>query len=214
MSEDFILEVEARSDLGKGASRRLRRLEAKVPAILYGGENTPPQGISTPLKALVKHLESEAFYSHILTLKLDGQEIKAVLKDLQRHPAKGFPMHADFLRVDTDHKITMHVPIHFINEEKCVGVKSSGGIISHQANDVEVICFPQDLPEFIEVNVENLNVGESLHLSDLTLPPNVKLVELSHGDEHNNDLTLVSVQAPRGGSDEAEAGEAADEENK
>src|SRR5690349_9908491 len=123
MNQAFILNCEPRSEMGKAASRRLRRLQKKIPAIVYGGDKAP-LAITIELKDLVKHLENEAFYSHILTLIVDNQEIKAVLKALQRHPAKETPTHADFLRVDQTHKIRMHVPLHFINEDKCVGVKA------------------------------------------------------------------------------------------
>lgn len=122
MSNEFSLTAETRSDLGKGASRRLRRLEGKVPAVLYGTEKEPTS-ISLAENELKKALENEAFYSHILTLTLDGNEEQVVLKDLQRHPAKGHAVHADFLRVDATHKIHMHVPLHFINEDVCHGSK-------------------------------------------------------------------------------------------
>ncbi len=210
MAEDFVLNVEERKDLGKGASRRLRRLESKVPGIIYGGDRAP-LSIATPLKELVKQLQQEAFYSHILTLKMDGKEVKVVLKDLQRHPAKGYPMHADFQRIDESQKITMRVPLHFINEDKCDGVKNGGGLISHQISDVEVSCLPQNLPEYIEVDMQAIKVGESIHLTDLTTPEGVQLVEISHGDAHDHDLTVANVQAPKGGSDDDETTEEASE---
>ena len=203
MAEDFTLNIEPRADLGKGASRRLRRLEQKVPAVIYGA-GQEPASISVLLRELVKQLESEAFYSHVLTLKEGETETKVVLKDLQRHPAKGFPMHADFLRIDETHKITMHIPLHFINESKCAGVKA-GGTIAHQLTDVVVSCLPQNLPEFIEVDMSEVNVGESLHLSDLKVPEGVQLVEISHGDSHDHDLTVVNVNAAKGGGSDAEA---------
>ena len=152
MSNEFLLNAEIRSDAGKGASRRLRRLQDRVPGILYGGE-AEPQMISVELRELKKALENEAFYSHILTLKVDGKDVQAVLRDLQRHPAKGVPTHADFLRVDKTHKITMNVPLHFINEAGSIGVKKQGGEIQHNISEVEVSCLPQDLPEFIEVDM-------------------------------------------------------------
>jgi large subunit ribosomal protein L25 len=192
MSSEFELTIESRTDQGKSASRRLRRLENKIPAILYGGDKEPV-AISIITKDLNKCLENEAFYSHILTLNLDGQPHQAVLKDLQRHPSKGFPLHADFLRIDAEHKIHMNVPLHFLNEDTCVGVKTEGGIISHQLNEVEVICLPKDLPEYLEVDMANVKLGETLHLSDLTVPAGVELVALSHGEDHNHPVCNVHV---------------------
>ena len=210
MSNDFLLNAEARSDMGKGASRRLRRLQERVPGIIYGGD-AEPQMISVELRELKKALETEAFYSHVLTLKLDGTEVQAVLRDMQRHPAKGHPMHVDFLRVDKTHKITMNVPLHFINEEKCAGVKQHGGTIAHQMSEVEVVCLAKDLPEFIEVDLAAAEIGTIIHLSDLKLPAGVELKELQLGADH--DQPVVSVNAPRGGAaDEEEEGAADDAE--
>ena len=139
MAEAFVLEAETRNLKGTGASRRLRRLDSKIPAIVYGaGKEATP--VTLALKDVIKQLENEAFFSHILTLKIDGKDEKVVLKDLQRHPAKEIPMHADFQRIDESQKLVMHVPLHFINEDKCVGVKVEGGIISHQLTNVEVSC--------------------------------------------------------------------------
>ncbi|MCH8544545.1 MAG: 50S ribosomal protein L25/general stress protein Ctc [Alcanivorax sp.] len=202
MSNEFLLKAEDRSDVGKGASRRLRRLEARIPGIIYGGK-TAPQMITVELRELVKALENEAFYSHVLTLNVDGKKQQAVLRDLQRHPAKGTPMHCDFLRVDKTHKITMQVPLHFINEEKCAGVKQQGGKITHSASEVEVSCLPQNLPEFIEVDMTNVALDQVVHLSDLSLPKGVELLALTHGEEH--DLPVASVHMPKGTTaDEAE----------
>ncbi len=204
MSNEFSLTAETRSDLGKGASRRLRRLEARVPAILYGG-NQEPTPISILSKEINKAVENEAFYSHVLTLNLDGTEVKAVLKDLQRHPAKNLVVHADFQRIDDTHKINMHVPLHFINEDKCVGVKQQGGTISHLIAEVLVSCLAKDLPEYLEVDLGPLKAGTTLHLSDIPLPEGVELVELSHGEDH--DLPVAAVNLPRGASSDAEEGD-------
>ena len=202
MSNEFLLNAEDRSDVGKGASRRLRPLEARIPGIIYGGKSAP-QMITVELRELVKALENEAFYSHILTLSVDGKKQQAVLRDLQRHPAKGTPMHCDFLRVDKTHKITMQVPLHFTNEDKCAGVKQQGGKITHSASEVEVSCLPQNLPEFIEVDMTNVALDQVVHLSDLALPKGVELLALTHGEEH--DLPVASVHMPKGTTaDEAE----------
>ena len=199
MSNEFALDAEARSDAGKGASRRLRR-ENKVPGIIYGG-GSEPQQISVQLKELVKALENEAFYSHILTLNLGGKSQQAVLRDLQRHPSKGVPIHADFLRVDKTHKITMNVPLHFINEAKCVGVKQDGGEIQHNASEVEISCLPQDLPEYIEVDMADVAMDQIVHLSDLVVPKGVELIQLAH----DHDVPVASVHAKKAAPAEDEA---------
>ncbi|HEX4937950.1 MAG TPA: 50S ribosomal protein L25/general stress protein Ctc [Candidatus Kapabacteria bacterium] len=206
MSNEFTIEATTRSDLGKGASRRLRRLENRVPGILYGADKAPTP-ISVLGKDLSKALENEAFYSHILSLKLDGGDVQVVLKDLQRHPAKNNPTHVDFQRIDATHKLHMHVPLHFLNEDKCVGVKTGGGIVSHQLTEVEVVCLPKDLPEFIAVDVADLDMGKSIHLSQLTLPAGVELRALQLGEDH--DLSVVSVIATRASIGEEEAKPAA-----
>ena len=209
MSNEFLLNAEIRSDAGKGASRRLRRLQDRVPGILYGGE-AEPQMISVELRELKKALENEAFYSHILTLKVDGKDVQAVLRDLQRHPAKGVPTHADFLRVDKTHKITMNVPLHFINEAGSIGVKKQGGEIQHNISEVEVSCLPQDLPEFIEVDMADVELNAIVHLSDLKLPKGVELTQLALGDDH--DQPVAAIHAPKvraSESDDEEGGEEA-----
>ncbi|PLW82885.1 50S ribosomal protein L25 [Kineobactrum sediminis] len=209
MSDQFEIYAEIREDMGKGASRRLRRLADQVPAIIYGGSKDP-QPLSIIRKDLEKALESEAFYSHVLAINVAGSMEKAILKDLQRHPARNSVMHADFLRVDDKVAIKVHVPIHFLNEDTCKGVKLQGGIIQHQENDIEVLCLPNDIPEFIPVDMANLETGDILHLSDVTLPKGVSSVALSLGEDH--DLAIASVIAPRGGDiedeEEAEAAEA------
>ena len=193
----FDIEAESRSDMGKGASRRLRR-EGKVPAILYGGEEQP-QTLSLVHSELVKRLEHEAFYSHILTLNIGGKPNKAVLRDMQRHPAKPIIMHMDFQRVDEKRPIRVHVPLHFQGEDVAPGVKA-GGMVSHEMIEVELEVLPKHLPEFIEVDISALEIGDSLHLTDLNLPESGSLVELGRGEGH--DLPMVSIHARRGGGDE------------
>lgn len=196
MSDTFVVEAELRSDEGKGASRRLRRLEAKVPAIIYGGESAPVS-LSLIRKDLEKHLEKEAFYSAIIEVAYDGKKEKAILKALQRHPAKDYPMHADFFRVEANKAIKVSVPLHFVNEDTCVGVKLGGGRIQHTVNEVEVLALPSDLPEFIEVDMADVQVGDIIHLSDLKLPEGVTSTALALGDDR--DMGVASVLAPRGG---------------
>ncbi len=200
MSNAFELNATARTDLGKGASRRLRRLADMVPAIIYG-EGKAPANISIPHKDIQKALSNEAFFSHIITLSVDGKSEQVVIKALQRHPAKPRIMHADFQRVSADHAIVVAVPLHFINEDKCKGVKLGGGSIIKNLNELQISCLPKDLPEFIEVDMIDVGVGESLHISQIVLPAGVTSVDLAHG--HDADNAVVTVLAPRGGADSA-----------
>ena len=195
MSNAFELNATVRADLGKGASRRLRRLAEMVPAIIYG-EGKAPVNISIPHKDIQKALTNEAFYSHIITLQVDGKPEQVVIKALQRHPAKPRIMHADFQRVSADHAITVAVPLHFINEDKCKGVKIGGGSIIKALNELQISCLPKDLPEFIEVDMSEVGVGEAIHISQIVLPKGVTSVDLAHG--HDSDNAVVSVLAPRG----------------
>lgn len=192
MTVEFALNAEVRSDLGKGASRRLRRLASQVPAVIYGGDKAPAS-ISMLAKELAKLLENEAAYSHVIALNVAGAVETVVIKALQRHPAKGHVLHADFVRVVAGQKLTAHVPLHFINQETSVGVKQQGGEVSHSAVEVEVTCLPKDLPEFINVDMANVEVGQILHMSDLVLPAGVELVALAHG----KDLPVANIHASR-----------------
>lgn len=206
MSVDFNIVAESRKDVGKGASRRLRHA-GKVPGIIYGA-GKDPVSFTMVHDDLMHHLEHEAFYSHILTVTLDGKAQKAVLKDLQRHPAKPRILHVDFLRVGAKDVLHMQVPVHFINEDSSVGVKA-GGLVSHLMTTIEITCKADDLPEYLQVDISDLDVGGSLHLSDLDLPKGVAIAALAHGADH--DLPVVSIHAPRGGGDEEEEETAAPE---
>ena len=204
MSEDFDLIAEIREDQGKGASRRLRR-EGKVPAIIYGA-GRPPRALTFDHNKVIQQLENESFYSSVLSVKVGDKEQAVILKDLQRHPAKDRVMHADFLRVDDKVAIKVHVPIHFVNEETSIGVKMQGGIVQHQLTDIEVQCLPGDIPEYIEVDMQDVETGQIVHLSDVTLPAGVTSVALSLGEDH--DLAVASVLAPKGGGAEDDLDEA------
>jgi len=201
MSDQFEIQAEVREDMGKGASRRLRRLADQVPAIIYGG-NKDPQPLSLIRKDFERALENEAFYSHVLSIKVGKTKEKAILKDLQRHPAKDSVMHADFMRVDDKVAIKVHVPIHFMNEEESIGVKVQGGIVQHQTTDIEILCLPGDIPEYIEVDMAEVETGQIVHLSEVTLPKGVTSVALALGEDH--DLAIASINTPKGGSDEDE----------
>jgi large subunit ribosomal protein L25 len=200
MAVSFELNAEPRNDTGKGASRRLRRA-GKVPAILYGGDEEP-QALTLNHNEVLRNLDHEAFYSHILTINIGGAGTRAVLRDLQRHPSKPVILHADLLRVSATETLRMHVPLHFLGEDIAPGVKLGGGMVMHELIEVEVECLPQDLPEYIDVDVSGLHVGDSLHLSNLTVPPGLTLVELARGEDH--DLGVVSIQARRTGDEEEE----------
>lgn len=210
---DFTLEAQTRQNVGKGASRRLRR-EKKVPAVVYGG-NDHARALTLSHDEVYRKLQSEAFFSHILTLNVDGNNPqRAILRDLQRHPFKPLITHMDFLRVVEDQEINVRVPLHFVNEEESVGVRMSGGEISHLESEIEVTCLPKHLPEYIEVDMAELDVGATVHLSDLKVPEGVTIVALTHGEEY--DAAVVSINMPRVAAEEeaeeaAEGGEQAEE---
>lgn len=193
MTANFEVIAEARADQGKGASRRLRR-DGKVPAVIYGA-GKEPAAITVMHKDLVKDLENEAFYTAVINVNVDGNVEKAVLRDIQRHPAKPFILHADFLRINENEKLRVHVPLHFTNEETCEALKL-GGQISHLMVEVEVLTLPANIPEYLEVDVQELGVGESLHLTDIKMPEGVEIFALLQGDDH--DHAIVSIQKGRG----------------
>lgn len=188
MASVFEFVAEARSASGSSAAKVVRR-QGKVPAVIYGG-NQLPASILLDHNEVVKHLEHEAVYSHVLDVNIDGKTEKAVLKHIQRHPAKVQILHMDFMRVDDSHKVKMHVPLHFKNEASSVGVKK-GGIVTHAIVDVEVLCMPSALPEFIEVDLANLDLGATLHLSDLVLPAGVEIAALQQGVEHDHPVVQI-----------------------
>jgi large subunit ribosomal protein L25 len=203
----ILLEAETRTDMGKGASRRLRRLENKVPAVIYGGE-TKPMSIHFLHNKVVKALETESIYSSVFDISVDGQVEHVILKALQRHPYKPLIMHMDLQRVSKKDVLVKLVPIHFINENQSAGVKA-GGIINHSMNQVEVRCQAKDLPEFIEVNMATVGLDEVVHLSDLKLPKGIQLTVIADG---SHDIPVVSIHASKGNaSDEEEATDLATE---
>ncbi|WP_448248225.1 50S ribosomal protein L25/general stress protein Ctc [Thalassotalea agariperforans] len=203
MTDIFTLEAEVRTDLGKGASRRLRHAN-KVPAILYG-EGKEPVSLTLAHNKVWRAQQEEAFYSHVLTLNVDGKPVECLIKDMQRHPYKNLVMHLDFLRVDATHAVHTNVPVHFINEE---AVAKKGATVAHHVSEIAISCLPGKLPEFIEVDVANLEVGQTLHLSDVKLPEGVTSDELAKGAEH--DLAVVTANAPKGKADDEAEEEAAE----
>lgn len=189
---EFELHADVRSEQGKGAVGRLRR-EGRVPAIMYGA-GKEPMPIKLAENVLRRQLSHEAFFSHVLTVKVDGREEKAVIKSLQRHPATERILHLDLLRVSETQRITMLVPIHFENEEDSPG-RRAGGSVSHHATEVEITCLPKDLPEFLAVDALHMNIGDSIHLSQIPLPEGVEIPALAQGPEH--DQPVVSIQVSR-----------------
>ena len=191
---DFELNAELRTDKGKGASRRLRRNADMIPAILYGA-GKDPQSLTLAHKDIHKACENEAFFSHIITINAGGDSQQAIVKDLQRHPAKDRIMHADFLRIQMDQAITVEVPLHFLNEDSCLGVRQGGGNVSHNMTSIEISCLPGDLPEYIEVDIEHLDLGDAIHMSELRLVEALSIPSLQQGADH--DHVVVSVNAPK-----------------
>jgi large subunit ribosomal protein L25 len=192
MSNVFQFSATSREKSGTSSARAVRR-EGNIPAIIYGGAATPTL-LSLNHNDIVKHLENEAVYSHILDVTIDGKTEKAILKALQRHPAKPQILHMDFMRINEKEVLKIHIPLHFINEDIAVGVKK-GGVATHSRVEIEIMCLPSILPEYLEVDLENLDMGESVHLSQIALPEGVEIVELSHGEEH--DLAVASIISSR-----------------
>ena len=190
----FKVEAKLREDVGKGASRRLRHA-GLVPVVLYGGEKQPVT-LTLNHNKVLRLIEDEAFFSSIIEFVADGGKTqKVVVKDMQRHPSKPVVMHMDFMRVDDKHEITMLVPLHFLGGESSPAGKSSRVMIDYQMNEVEITCFPKDLPEFIEVDVAEFKAGDNLHLSDLTMPKGVTLTAFTHGDDEAHDAVVVTTSA-------------------
>ncbi len=191
MADDFDLIAELREDAGKGASRRLRH-EGKVPAILYGG-GRPPRNLAFDHNKVIQQLENESFYSSVLNVKVGDKEQAVILKDLQRHPAKRQILHMDLQRIREDEAIRMNVPIHFLNEEIAVGVKQGGGSVSRLMTDVEVVCLPKNLPEYLEVDIAELELDEMRYISDIPLPEGVEIPALAQGEEANRPIVSIHI---------------------
>ena len=217
MSTDTIhLNAALRSDSGKGASRRLRR-EGLVPAIVYGGDRDPAK-ISIAHNEFIHELENDAMYTQVIELRVGEKKQDVILRDLQRHPYKNKIMHADFFRIDENKPINIVVPVHVANAENCVGVKTDGGMMTQMVTEIEIIALPKDLPEYVEVDAENVHLGDTLHLTDIKLPEGVQIVALTHlegvedieHDDHN--VGVLSVVKTREEVIEEEAPEAPETE--
>ena len=190
MATTHEIKVERREGDGRGASRRLRN-SGKVPAIVYGGE-LAPVNIQIHHNDVWLASQHEWFYSAILDLSLNGEVQKVLLRDMQRHPFKQQLLHLDFQRVDENKAIRIRVPLHFLNQEKSPAGKKAGVLISHGLNDVEISCLPKNLPEYIEIDLSDLDVGGIVHLSEIKLPEGVEIPELRLGKEH--DVAVVTAQ--------------------
>ena len=204
----FELQAQLREVKGTGASRRLRRLEGITPGIVYGGGKEPTQ-VTLALKDLNKSFEDEGFFSHVVKLNISGTNENVLIKAVQRHAFKPVILHIDFQRVSNNTIVKQNIPLHFINEDVCKGVKLQGGKIAHVISNVMVICEAGKLPEFIEVDLADIEVGTIVHMSDLKLPEGVQILELTHGSDH--DAPVVSVDAIKGGAASTEEAEAAAE---
>lgn len=191
---DFNFTATLRTANGTSSSRLLRK-QSLVPATVYGGDKANPVSISIKKNELVKKFMHQEVFTNILSLDIDGKKEKVIIKAIERHPFKPEIIHLDFQRVSSKTRITLSVPLNFIGEEVAPGVKQGGGQISHQLTSVEVNCLPDSLPQVIDVDLSNLNLNESIHLSDLKLPAGVQIVELTHGADH--DQVVCSINATK-----------------
>lgn len=204
MRQEFDLIAEYRLDQGKGASRRLR-IEGKVPAIIYGG-GRPPRALSFDHNKLLREMETESFYSSVLTVKVGDKSQAAIVKDVQRHPSKPKILHIDLQRIVDDEEIRMNVPLHIVGEDKAPGVKA-GGSIYKLITEVEVTCLPKFLPEYFTIDVSAMEIDEMLHLTDIKLPEGVSIVELSHGDDRDQAIVSLNVAKTAAVEDDADGEE-------
>ncbi|MBT8061057.1 MAG: 50S ribosomal protein L25/general stress protein Ctc [Gammaproteobacteria bacterium] len=200
MSSMIELIADGREDAGKGASRRLRR-QGKVPAVLYGG-GRPPRSLTLDHQSILHQMENEAFYSSVLSIRLGDKTQSVVIRDVQRHPARRAVLHLDFQRIQADEALRMIVPIHFPGEDVAKGVKLGGGMLSRMTNEVEIECLPKDLPEYLELDVTELDMDEILHLSDIKLPTGVEIPALAQGEQYNQ--PVVAIHRPRAEEPEEE----------
>lgn len=193
MSDQVNLTAEERTTMGKSFNRNLRR-SGSIPGVVYGGKDLPKK-ISILEKEIVKAVQVPGFATQVLKISLSGKNVDVVVKEIQRHPITSRVMHADFMRVDPDSKITLIVPIRTINDDTCVGVKVNGGQVNHLINDIEIICLASNLPEYLEIDVQEMDIGDSVSLSEINLPDGVEISLLVQGEER--DQAVVSVTETR-----------------
>jgi len=197
----FEFTAESRKDHGKSTARRLRRIEDRVPCVVYGA-GKDSQSITLLHKDVLHALENEAVFSTILNLTVDGKNEQVVIKDIQRHSHKPKILHIDFFRVSAKEKITMNIPLHFVGEEEAPGVKE-GGVFTKNLTEIEMRCLPNNLPEFVEVDVSQMNLEETIHVFDIKLPPGVELLQQSQDEEHNH--PVVTLHTPKVTKEDIEA---------
>ena len=218
MADKFDLVAEIREDSGKGASRRLRR-ENKVPAIIYGA-GRPPRALVFDHNKVMKQLENESFYSSVLNIKVGEKSQAAIVKDMQRHPSLPRVMHIDLQRIVEDEVIRMTVPIHYLGEDVAIGVKDGGGKVQRMRTDVEVLCLPKDLPEYLELDISALELDAMMYMSDIVLPEGVEVPELAQEVEQTQPIVSIHIikeiiiedeeEVVEGEAIEGEEGEAAE----
>jgi large subunit ribosomal protein L25 len=191
MAEKFDLIADIREDSGKGASRRLRH-QGKVPAIIYGA-GRPPRALTFDHNKVMQQLENESFYSSVLNIKVGEKSQAAIVKDIQRHPAKRLVMHMDFQRIVEDQVIRMNVPIHLVGTDIAPGVKEGGGTVSQMRNDVEVVCLPRDLPEYLDLDISELELDGLMYMVDIPLPEGVEIPELAQEVEQVQPIVSIHI---------------------
>jgi large subunit ribosomal protein L25 len=204
MADKFNLIAEIREDSGKGASRRLRR-QNKVPAIIYGA-GRPPRALTFDHNKVMHELENESFYSSVLSIKVGDKSQAAIVKDIQRHPARFQIVHMDFQRIVEDQVIRMNVPIHFLGGDVAIGVKDGGGTVSTMRNDVEVVCLPKHLPEYLELDISGLELDDYMYMSDIPLPEGVEIPELAQETDQVQPIVTIHVIKEEIIEDEIEEG--------
>ena len=192
MTDQIILNADVRERTGSNKARVIRKIDGMVPAIVYGDEKETIN-IKLKLNELTKASENELFYTQVLLIKTGDEEEKVVLKELQKDPAKGKFLHADFQRVSRKTKLKVVIPVNFINEEECVGIREDGGVVAKAIREIEIMCLAGNIPEAIEVDIENLHLGDSIRLTEITLPEGSEVPGLT--DE--TDQMVVSVNAPK-----------------
>ena len=197
MTQEIILNADSRERSGSNKARVIRKIDGMIPAVIYGN-NIPGENIKLPLNELTKASENSLFYTQVLIIKIGEKEEKVVLKELQRDPAKGKFLHADFLRVSSKTKLKVTIPIIFINEDECIGVKMEGGVLIKALREIEVLCLAGNIPETIDVDVTNIPLGEAIRVTELDLPEGSEIFGLEDGQ----DQMVVSVNAPKAAEEE------------
>ena len=192
MTEQIILNADSRERTGTNKAREIRNIDGMVPAIVYGDEKETVN-IKLKLNELTKASQNELFYTQVLLIKTESKEEKVVLKELQKDPAKGKFLHADFQRVSSKTKLKVVIPVNFIKEEECIGVKVDGGVVTKTIREIEIMCIASNIPESIDVDIESLNLGDSIRLTEISLPEGSEIPGLT--DE--TDQMVVSVNAPK-----------------